>query len=76
MVFPTLFSKAELATAMPKAGGTYFFVQRSLGPLVGSFAGFAGWFSISFKGAFALMGMGAFFKLFLSGAGGNWHIKY
>jgi APA family basic amino acid/polyamine antiporter len=49
MVFPTLFSKAELATAMPKAGGTYFFVQRSLGPLVGSFAGFAGWFSISFK---------------------------
>jgi APA family basic amino acid/polyamine antiporter len=75
MVFPTLFSKAELATAMPKAGGTYFFVQRSLGPLVGSFAGFAGWFSISFKGAFALMGMGAFFKLFYPDLEEQ-HIKY
>jgi APA family basic amino acid/polyamine antiporter len=42
---------------------------------VGSFAGFAGWFSISFKGAFALMGMGAFFKLFYPDLEEQ-HIKY
>ncbi len=28
-VIPALFSKAELATAMPKAGGVYFFINRS-----------------------------------------------
>ncbi len=58
-----MLSKAELGTAMPKAGGTYFFVGRSLGPLMGSFAGLANWFSISLKGAFALIGMGAFLKI-------------
>jgi len=60
MVIPAMLAKAELATAMPKSGGTYFFVERSLGSLLGSFAGFAGWFSIALKGAFALVGIGAF----------------
>ena len=60
MVIPSMLAKAELATAMPKSGGTYFFVERSLGSLLGSFAGFAGWFSIALKGAFALVGIGAF----------------
>ena len=39
LVIPTLLSKSELATAMPKSGGTYFFVHRSLGAFVGTFAG-------------------------------------
>ncbi len=60
MMIPSLLAKAELSTAMPKSGGTYFFVERSLGPLLGSFAGFAGWFSIALKGAFALVGIGTF----------------
>lgn len=60
MMLPSLLAKAELATAMPKSGGTYFFVERSLGSLLGSFAGFAGWFSIALKGAFALVGIGTF----------------
>ncbi len=63
MMIPSLLAKAELATAMPKSGGTYFFVERSLGSLLGSFAGFAGWFSIALKGAFALVGIGAFWTL-------------
>ncbi len=62
MMIPSLLAKAELSTAMPKSGGTYFFVERSLGPLLGSFAGFAGWFSIALKGAFALVGIGAFWS--------------
>jgi len=65
IVIPSLLSKAELATAMPKSGGTYFFIERSLGPLAGMLAGLASWFSISFKSAFALAGMGAFGGLIL-----------
>ncbi len=60
LIIPSMFAKAELATAMPKSGGTYFFIDRSLGPLLGIFGGFANWFSLSFKSAFALVGMGAF----------------
>ncbi len=52
LMIPSILAKAELATAMPKSGGTCFFAERSLGPLLGSFAGFAGWFSIALKGAF------------------------
>ena len=60
VVVPAMLSKAELATAMPKSGGDYFFVHRSLGPLFGTFAGLAAWFSLSLKSAFALVGIGIF----------------
>jgi APA family basic amino acid/polyamine antiporter len=60
LVIPALFSKAELSTAMPKSGGSYFFIHRSLGPLFGTFAGISGWFSLSLKSAFALLGIGIF----------------
>jgi amino acid transporter/mannitol/fructose-specific phosphotransferase system IIA component (Ntr-type) len=62
LVVPAMLAKAELATAMPKAGGTYFFVHRSLGPLFGTFTGFASWFSLSLKSAFALVGIGVFLE--------------
>ncbi|MBL7136048.1 MAG: hypothetical protein ISS81_05580 [Candidatus Marinimicrobia bacterium] len=32
---PALFAKAELATALPKAGGSYFFIERSMGSEIG-----------------------------------------
>ena len=60
LVIPAILSKAELATAMPKAGGTYFYIDRSMGPLMGTIGGFASWFSLAFKSAFALLGIGAF----------------
>ncbi len=63
LVIPSLLSKAELATAMPKAGGSYFFIERSMGPLAGTLAGLAGWFSLTLKSAFALLGIGAFAAL-------------
>ena len=59
LVIPALLAKAELATAMPKAGGTYFFVERSLGPLLGTVTGLLTWLSLSLKAAFALVGIGA-----------------
>ncbi len=41
MVIPAMLSKAELATAMPKAGGDYFCTDRSMGAGFGTLAGFA-----------------------------------
>jgi basic amino acid/polyamine antiporter, APA family len=60
---PTILSMAELATAMPKAGGDYFYIMRGFDPLFGTVAGFSTWFSLSLKGAFALIGMGAYLSL-------------
>ena len=64
IIIPTLFSKAELATAMPKCGGDYFFIDRSMGPMIGTIGGLASWFALSSKTAFALVGIGAFVQLF------------
>lgn len=57
---PPLLSMAELTTAMPKAGGDYFYIMRGFGPLLGTIAGFSTWISLSLKGAFALIGVGAY----------------
>lgn len=61
--FPGLLSVAELTTAMPKAGGDYFFVTRGMGPAVGTVAGVLNWFSLSLKSGFALVGLAAFLQL-------------
>mgnify|MGYP006278392429 CR=1 FL=1 len=74
-LIPALLSKAELVTAMPRAGGTYFFIDRSLGPGFGMVGGTAAWASLAFKSAFALLGMGAFLKLLISGTVPVWEIK-
>jgi len=52
-----VFSVIELATAMPKAGGDYYFLTRSLGPLIGTVAGLLSWFALSLKTAFAVFGL-------------------
>ena len=65
LMIPSLLASAELATAMPKSGGSYFFVERSLGPLMGTIAGFANWLSIALKATFALVGIGALATIFL-----------
>ena len=63
LALPALFSKAELTTAMPKSGGSYFFIERSMGSTAGTIGGFASWFSLSLKSAFALVGIGVFATL-------------
>jgi amino acid transporter/mannitol/fructose-specific phosphotransferase system IIA component (Ntr-type) len=63
MIIPTVLSKAELTTAMPKTGGIFFFMDRSMGPMMGTLGGLAAWFSLAFKTAFALLGMGIFISL-------------
>jgi amino acid transporter len=56
LVIPAALSKSEMATAMPEAGGTYIYIERGMGPLLGTIAGVGTWFSLSFKGALALVG--------------------
>lgn len=63
LVTPSMLSAAELSTAMPRAGGSYFFLDRSLGPMFGTVAGFGNWLSQVLKSAFALVGMGAYLAL-------------
>ena len=58
-----MLSQAELVSAMPKAGGDYFYITRSMGPAVGTVGGLMTWFSLSLKSAFALVGMAAFTTL-------------
>lgn len=62
---PAMFSIAELGTAMPRAGGAYYFLDRTLGPLMGTIGGFGTWLALTFKTAFALIGMGAYVNLYL-----------
>jgi amino acid transporter/mannitol/fructose-specific phosphotransferase system IIA component (Ntr-type) len=56
-------SIAELTTAMPKAGGDYFYISRGMGPAVGTVSGLLSWFSLTLKSAFALVGLMAFVQL-------------
>jgi len=65
LVLPAAISKAEMATAMPEAGGTYVYIERGMGPLLGSIAGIGTWFSLSFKGALALVGGAPYIALLL-----------
>ncbi|MEM8712529.1 MAG: APC family permease, partial [Planctomycetota bacterium] len=62
---PAVMCKVELATAMPKAGGTYYFLDRSLGPLAGTVGGLGTWLALILKTAFALVGLGAYVSLYL-----------
>jgi len=61
-----MLSQAELVSAMPKAGGDYFYVTRSMGPAVGAVSGLLTWFSLSLKSAFALVGMAAFTSIIVN----------
>ena len=64
LILPAMFSMAELATAMPRAGGAYYFLDRSMGPLVGTIGGLGTWLALILKSAFALLGMGAYLVIF------------
>ncbi|WP_408957607.1 amino acid permease [Natrinema sp. 74] len=56
----TAFSASELGTAMPKSGGAYFYINRALGPLFGSIAGWGNWIGLAFASAFYVYGFGEY----------------
>ena len=59
-ILPAVLSKSELATAMPKSGGTYIYIERAFGPLFGTVAGIGLWLSLLLKSAFSLVGLSAY----------------
>jgi amino acid transporter/mannitol/fructose-specific phosphotransferase system IIA component (Ntr-type) len=63
-LIPAMLCIVELSTAMPRAGGAYYFLDRSYGPLVGTVGGMGTWLALTLKAAFALVGMGAYVHLF------------
>jgi APA family basic amino acid/polyamine antiporter len=65
VVLPPLLCKSELATAMPRAGGVYFYIDRAFGPLAGTIAGLGTWISLTLKTSFALVGSGYYIGLFI-----------
>ncbi len=60
-----MLSQAELASAMPRAGGTYFYVTLSMGSAVGTLYGITTLLALSLKSAFELVGMAIFTRLII-----------
>jgi len=56
----TAMSASELGTAMPQAGGSYYYVNHALGPLFGSVAGLGNWMGLAFAAAFYALGFGSY----------------
>jgi len=65
LILPAMYCMAELSTAMPKAGGTYYFLDRAMGPMMGTIGGLGSWIAVVFKSAFALVGLGAYLSIYL-----------
>ncbi len=64
LILPAMFSIAEDGTALPRAGGAYYFFDRSLGPLTRMIGGLGTYFALMFKPAFAIIGIGAYAAIF------------
>jgi amino acid transporter len=60
VVLPGALSKGELATAMPSSGGSYVYIERTFGPLIGTVSGLGLWANFMLKSAFALIGFKAY----------------
>ncbi|GAB7092019.1 APC family permease [Halorubrum luteum] len=56
LVLPAALAVAEMATAIPEDGGPYLYVERSMGPLLGTIAGVGTWLMLTLKSALALVG--------------------
>lgn len=64
-LIPAMLSIIELSTAMPRAGGMYYFLDRALSPLIGTVGGIGTWFALILKVSFALVGLGFYIQLFI-----------
>jgi len=49
---------SELATAMPRSGGGYYFISRGMGTAYGAVVGLGLWLGLMFASAFYLVGLG------------------
>ncbi len=53
-------SLSELATGMPKAGGSYYYVNHALGSFFGTIVGWGMWAGLMFATAFYMLGFGQY----------------
>ncbi len=60
----TALSLSELATGMPKAGGSYYYVNRAMGSFFGSIVGWSMWAGLMFATAFYMLGFGQYLTFF------------
>ena len=65
-ILPAALSKSELATAMPSSGGTYVYIERTFGPILGTISGLGLWLSLLLKSSFALVGFGAYLAIIVN----------
>lgn len=65
---------AELASAMPRAGGSYYWVQQAMGPRVGFFAGWISLYANAVAAALYALGFGAFSVALLLPEGWSWSV--
>ena len=65
-ILPAVLSKSELATAMPTTGGAYVYIERALGPLMGTISGIGLWISLLLKSSFALVGLSAYLLVIIN----------
>mgnify|MGYP000518945303 FL=1 len=64
-------SLSELATGMPIAGGSYHYVNRALGGLLGSIVGWGMWTGLMFASAFYMVGFGQYIVAPIPGLDGR-----
>jgi len=62
---PTALILSELATGIPKAGGSFTFISRAFGPLAGSIIGPGNWLGLTFFVAFNLNAFGHYLSYFI-----------
>lgn len=57
---------SELATGIPRSGGTYYFISEGIGGLAGAVAGIGLWWGLVFASSFYLVGFGLYINRILS----------
>jgi len=62
---PTAMTVSELATGMPRAGGSYHLISHALGPLAGAVVGPGNWLGLVFATGFYLIGFAQYVACFL-----------
>lgn len=68
----TALSLSELATGMPKAGGSYYYVNRAMGSFFGSIVGWSMWAGLMFATAFYMLGFGQYLTFFYGNISVAW----
>jgi len=63
---PIAMTVSELATGMPRAGGSYHLISRTLGPLAGAVVGLGNWLALTLATGFYLIGFAQYTSYLLS----------